>query len=112
MYPSGYSIDSVENDNIDIHVILENNEVYFATLFTLKNIEYLMSKNFDSCFWADDMIIVHNLGKKTIKESIKKIISDGYLNASFSKIGDIKSVYANKTSFDDFSDKSENIKIV
>ncbi len=101
VFPSGYKINSFDDDNLDINLVLDNNKVYFATLFTIKNIQYLIEKNHDSYFWADDMIIVKDLRKDTINQIIKEVIDDNYLKVSFSKIGNINNIFGENVVFSD-----------
>lgn len=84
-YPTGYQVTDVHNDNIDIHVIV-NDKVYFATLFTLENISHLMKKDKESWFWATDMVIVSDLSASTIEVSIATMIESGYLEEALTEI--------------------------
>jgi hypothetical protein len=93
IYPSGYKIEDVLNDNIDINIITEDGNVFFGTFFTQLNIDYLMLKESEHYFWATDMIIIKDLQKTTIINVIKKIIVEGYLGQIFTKIGSIEEVY-------------------
>jgi len=81
------------NDNIDIHIILSNDDVYVATLFTLKNIGMLMRRDEASYFWASDMIIVPDLSHSTIRKAIQDALDDGYFENACSKIGTVKTVF-------------------
>ncbi len=78
-YPTGFQVKDILNDNIDINIIFENGDTYFATLFTIKNVEYLMKTATNEIekkyFWATDMIIVKDLMEKTINETIEHIIN-------------------------------------
>jgi hypothetical protein len=105
IFPSGYDVKNINNDNIDINVVLPNERVYFATLFTLQNIQMLMQSSELSYFWSTDMIIVKNLEKETIKKAVTQIIAEFHLEVSFSQIGTIKDVYPPKKTYGDlFSD--------
>ena len=92
-YPTGYQVKDIYNDNLDIHIILPNEEVYFATLFTLANIKDLMENDGTIHFWASDMIIVRSLNELDITTAIDEMISSTYFANAFSKIGTIQSVY-------------------
>lgn len=98
-FPIGYQVDNHSNDNIDINVILKNNDVFAFTLFTLKNISFLMSRDSSNYFWAADMIIVKDLKLDTIKLAIKELLLDGYLENYFSKLGDVQSIFGNPPSY-------------
>jgi hypothetical protein len=60
IFPSGYNLnlDDETDGNIDINIILKNGNVFFATLFTILNLDYLLNKHDEPCFWATDMLIV------------------------------------------------------
>ncbi len=92
-FPSGYQINDLSNDNIDIHVITDDKKVYFATLFTLSNIKYLMIKDDDVYFWVDSMLIVSDLKINTIEDAIARVLIDGYIENALSFIGNIEKVY-------------------
>ncbi len=40
IFPTGYQVADIFNDNIDINVVLENGDVFFGTLFTISNLDY------------------------------------------------------------------------
>jgi len=84
------------NDNIDIHIILSNDDVYVATLFTLKNIAMLMQRDEASYFWASDMIIVPDLSHLTIRKAIQEALDDGCFENACSKIGTVKTVFGSE----------------
>lgn len=86
-------VEDIFNDNIDIHIILSNDDVYVATLFTLKNIDMLMRRDAASYFWASDMIIVPDLSHSTIRKAIQDALDDGYFENACSKIGTVKTVF-------------------
>lgn len=71
VFPTGYQINNIYNDNIDVNVYLSTGEVYFATLFTVHNIEMLMKRENDYYFYSDSMIIFQDLSLKNIKEEFK-----------------------------------------
>jgi len=96
-FPSGYHLSDTLNNNLDINVILGNDKVYFFTLFTLENINYLMNKK-DSefsnlYFWANDMLIVKDLKLETIKKTISDLIDKDYFDNIFVQIGDVTSIF-------------------
>jgi len=98
LFPAGYNITEITDDNIDVNVILSNGFVYFATFFTISNIKNLMNK--DLYFWSTDMIVVKNLEKETIKKIVLNIIDEELLETSFSKIGTIKEIYSENENFE------------
>ncbi len=104
IFPTGYQINNVINDNLDIHVVLDNGAVFFATIFTTSNIEYLINKEKDIYFWAINMFIVKDLEKDTIRNAVAKSREDGYFDSIFSKIGTINNIYPKVNSFDELQD--------
>lgn len=109
VFPTEYDIDNYQNDNIDVNIILENNDVYFATLFTLENIIYLMEKESTNYFSADSMVVIKNLSKDNINKIVKEVIEKGDLNSTFSKIGTLKKVFNTDKTFKELYD---NLKII
>lgn len=103
VFPTGYNDVNQLNDNIDINIILSNGDVYWGTLFTIRNIQFLLQKEAGSCFWATNMLIVKDLRKETLREAIAETLEDKYFEKVFSKIGDIKKQYPGLT-FDEISD--------
>jgi hypothetical protein len=84
---------NIDNDNIDIYVTLENGKKYFATLFTIKNIEEIMKRHEQSgesangiYFWSANMCIVKSLDDDTINRSIQNMISDGVFHEIFAPV--------------------------
>ena len=88
------------NDNIDVNIITENGDVYFATIFTVENIRYLMNKNDQRYFWADSMVVVDELDINSIYQIISEIVDDKLLNVSFDFIGKSFDVFGRSISFD------------
>lgn len=93
-FPSGYIVDDVSNDNIDINIYTPNGDIFFATLFTLNNIAGLMQKDQSVHFWSDSMVILKDLEKATIKASITAMIEEDYLHHAFSNIGNMSGANA------------------
>ncbi len=102
--PAGYNIENFKDDNIDINVIFENGEIFFATLFQVDNIKKLMSQNEESYFFSDSMLILKDLKKETIKKSIEELIADSYFNNIFSKIGNLHSTKGYQLSFNNIQE--------
>lgn len=103
IFLSGYQVKNISDDNLDIHLALENGNVFFATIFTIDNIKSLMLKDNTDYFWASDMVIVKDLRKETIWLAMAEIIRDEYLEGSFSKIGTVKEIYSGKN-YDELED--------
>nr|WP_288837200.1 hypothetical protein [uncultured Flavobacterium sp.] len=100
-FPGGYRIENISNDNIDVNVITENGFVFFATFFTISNIQDLLTRQEEVYFWATDMIIITDLEIKTIRKAIFEIVNNEHLSLSFSEIGTIEQVYSNISSYED-----------
>jgi len=92
-FPTGYKVDDVYNGNIDINVIVNDEEVYFGTIFTISNIQELMVKDESDYFWATDMVIVNNLSRKCIWNAVKEIVEENYITQIFSKIGNSHQIF-------------------
>jgi hypothetical protein len=100
VFPVGHQIDDLNDDNIDVNIILINEDVFFGTLFTIANIQSLLLKGDRSFFWATDMIIVKDLRRETIDQAIQQLIDDEFIYSALTKIGTLKQVMPNVTSFE------------
>lgn len=103
-FPSGYQVNDVFNDNIDIHIILPDNKVFFGTAFTILNIQNLLKTDESCYFWSTDMILLTDLKITTIKEAIEKTMKDGFFKLIFSEIGSLDMLYPKSVSFDNIID--------
>ncbi|WP_293937530.1 hypothetical protein [Sphingobacterium sp. UBA5996] len=108
-FPAPYQVVNIYDDNIDVNIILENDEVYFGTLFTLTNIDKLMEKNREIYFWSTDMLIVKELSRREIYAALQAVLNEGCFNSVFSKIGVVKDFYS-YLEWKDFSDVVSEIK--
>lgn len=88
-----HEIENTQNDNIDIIITLANNQKYHATIFTLENINEIMLKHQASgessngiYFGASNMLILKDLSKEVIIESISDLIKEDDLEIIFHKI--------------------------
>lgn len=106
---SSFSDVNYLNDNIDVNVVFPNGDVFFATLITITNIQQL--KGNYSFFWIDNMLIVENLDKKTIKKAIEEVIENDYFEKIFSKIGNIETLDGFVKRYDDFNKTDLNLII-
>ncbi|AWM14886.1 hypothetical protein DI487_14165 [Flavobacterium sediminis] len=102
--PTGYQIEKEDNDNLDINVILENGEIFFCTIFTIKNIDFLMKKNLLSFFWADNMVIIKDLSKRSILEFVKEALELDNFKIIFFKIGELGKTEGYDFLFDEIND--------
>jgi len=109
-FPVPYQVIDVDNDNLDVNIILENDEVYFGTLFTLTNIDKLMEKNREIYFWSTDKLIVKELSNQGIHAALQAVLNEGYFNSVFSKIGLVKDIYSH-LEWKDFLDVVSEIKV-
>ena len=78
------------NDNLDVIVRFASGKEYAATFFTLANIEMIMKRYALSgeClrgkyFWSSSMIIVRDLTRKTIEETVEDLLESGEFEAVF-----------------------------
>jgi hypothetical protein len=94
VFPVPYQVTDIYDDNIDVNIVLSNGDVYFATLFTLKNIRKLLIINSEIYFWFADMLIVEDLSYQKIHKVVETVLNDGYFEKAFSKIGTISTVYS------------------
>ena len=99
-FPTGWTTVNEQDENLDINVILENGSVYWGTLFTMRNIEYLMEKDGKSFFWSVNMAIASDLSYKGINDVVSNIIDSGAIEEIFSDIGTIEEQYPGLTSQD------------
>lgn len=83
---------NAHDDNVDVEIKLDNGEVFYATFFTIANIESLFKKNRDTgeCkdglyLWASDMILVEKLSEPVIRNTIDDLIKTGELGMACSK---------------------------
>jgi len=106
-FPSGYNIENISNDNIDMMVAFEDETVYYATLFTVSNIQELIEKDNDVYFWAQNMFVVKDLSTTTIRKAVEKSIIDEYFHFIFDKIGTTKNIYGENMTFMQLKDACE-----
>lgn len=104
IFPAGYNVIDVIDDNLDINVILESGKVFFATLFTISNIKSLMLRDEAMFFLAEDMVIVADLEKDTIRRVVQESINDGFFERTFCQIGLVEDIYGIGMSYDGLND--------
>ena len=105
-FPTGYDIPDPLNDNIDMHVIVPEGKVFFATIFTLRNIQHIMDKLGMAYFSGADMLILNDLMKETIRIAITQIIEADELDTALSEIGSIEAVYGTGKNYDNLVDET------
>ena len=91
--PAGYHVDDVYNDNMDLNIVLDTEEVFFATAFTVRNVQTLLARSLEPYFWSVDMFIVDNLRVPTILEAVACIVQEGMADTIFGRIGTTATVY-------------------
>lgn len=104
-FPSGYQVNDIFNDNIDLHIVLPDNRVFFGTAFTILNIQNLMKKGQSCYFWSTDMILLTDLKIFTIVKAIEETINEGFFELIFSEIGFLDILYSKNTNYDDLIDE-------
>jgi len=110
-FPAGYNEVNELDGNIDVYIILESGDVFVATLFTLPNIQKLITQFNSASFWASDMVIVKDLSHTSIREAIQELIDDGYLEHACTHIGTIEKRYPGRT-FDQIPDMADGYKLI
>jgi len=76
------------NEILDIHIVFERGDIYFATLVTAEQIrDYFNERIKESYYWMVDMLVIKDLEKETIRETIRDIVEKGYYDRVFCKIG-------------------------
>ena len=110
-FPAGHKQTNELDDNINVHIILENGNVFVATLFTLANIQRLMTQSGSASFWASDMIIAANLSQEGIRDTIQEVIDDEYLEHACTHIGRIEKRYPGM-SFEQIPDMADGYKLI
>ncbi|SDP98749.1 hypothetical protein SAMN05428975_4785 [Mucilaginibacter sp. OK268] len=110
-FPAGYNEVNELDGNIDVHIVLESGDVLVATLFTLANIQKMITQFNSASFWASDMIIVKNLTHATIRDAIQEIIDDEYLEHACTHIGRVEKRYPGM-SFEQIPDMADGYKLI
>lgn len=80
------------DDNLDIEVAFSDGRKFTATVFTLKNLATLFSKNKETgeCanglyFWASEMLIVEELDETILTSLVESLICEGEFESAFSE---------------------------
>jgi hypothetical protein len=92
--PGGYRVPDVYDYNLDLNIVLDTEEVFFATAFTVRNVQALLANAAEPYFWSVDMFIVDNLRVATILEAVAHIVQEGLTDTIFSRIGTTTTVYS------------------
>ncbi|MDN5285642.1 MAG: hypothetical protein JWR38_1916 [Mucilaginibacter sp.] len=110
-FPGGYNETNKLDDNIDVHIVLKSGDVFVSSLFTLSNIQKLITQFNSVSFWASDMIIVKDLSHETIRDAIQEIIDDEYLEHACTHIGRIEKRYPGIT-FEEIPDMADGRQLM
>lgn len=92
-YPIPLVDDSVIDDNVDFHIVMETGEVYFGFAATPENLRTLLEKREKSYFWDTDLIVVPDLRRETIRTAIEECLRGHYFEEIFTRIGEVDTVY-------------------
>jgi len=83
----------VHDDNVDVQIQLNDGSEYWATFFTLQNLETLFAKNkiTGECasglyLWASNMILVKTLDLETIRSTIHALLTDCEFESACTRI--------------------------
>ena len=84
------------NDNVDVEVKFSNGSRWTATFFTIENIRSIFEKNKETgeCssglyLWASDMVIVENMTRGVIEETVQDLLREGEFKKAFSRLPDV-----------------------
>jgi hypothetical protein len=91
--PAGYHVEDVFDDNLDLNIVLDTEEVFFATVFTVRNVQALLGRSPKPYFWTVDMFLVDNLRVPTILAAVASIVEEGLADTVFGRIGTTATVY-------------------
>jgi hypothetical protein len=91
--PAGYHVEDVFDGNVDLNIVLDMEEVFFATVFTVRNVHALLARSPEPYFWSVKMFIVDNLRVPTILAAVASIVQEGLADTVFGRIGTTATVY-------------------
>jgi len=75
------------NEILDVHIVFEGGDIYYATLVTAEQIRDYYDKTKEIYYWMEDMLVIKDFEKETIRKIIKEIVDEGYYERIFCKIG-------------------------
>jgi hypothetical protein len=110
-FPAGYNETNEIDGNIDVHIVLESGDVFVATLFTLPNIQKMITQFNSASFWTSDMVIVKGLSHATIRDAVQELIDDEYLQHACTHIGSVEKRYPG-TAFEQIPDMADGYKLL
>jgi hypothetical protein len=65
-----------QNDNIDVHVILDDGREYTFTVATPNNIVWCMENEGTDYFFGSPIVFVKNLTKANIENAVERIVAE------------------------------------
>jgi len=65
-----------ENDNVDVHVVLEDGREYTFVVATPNNVFWCMDNEGRDYFFGEPMLFVKNLTTENIERAVKAIVSE------------------------------------
>jgi len=75
-YPSDLTECNPENDNLDVHVVLDDGREFTFTVATPNNISWCMENEGISYFFGEPMVFVKNLTKENIDKAMERIVAE------------------------------------
>ena len=91
--PGGHHVEDVFDGNLDLNIVLDTEEVFFATAFTVRNVQALLACSPETYFWSVDLFILDNLSVPTILAAVAHIVQAGMADTVFGQIGTTATVY-------------------
>jgi len=76
VYLSDWSEVNPENDNIDVHVVLEDGREFTFVVATPNNVFWCMDNEEKDYFFGEPMLFVKNLTVENIERAINAIVSE------------------------------------
>jgi hypothetical protein len=65
-----------ENDNLDVHVVLDNGQEFTFTVATPNNIFWCMENEGIDYFFGSPIVFVKNLTKENIEKAMERIVAE------------------------------------
>ena len=67
----------VENDNIDVHVVMDDEREYTFVVATPSNIAWCMENEGSDYWFGEPMVFVKRLTRSNIENALRALVSDG-----------------------------------
>lgn len=104
-YPIPLVDDTIIDDNVDFYIIFQTGEVYFGLAATPENLRTLLDKKERSYFWDEDLIVLPDLRKSTIRTAVQEALDGLYFESMFTYIGILHDIWVDlNLRFDDIDD--------